>query len=406
MLTRLLTLLGGYAVQRRDLRLLLAAVFLSFLGSSITFPLRLLYAQAHHASPIELGLMAASFMVAPLITQVPAGWLVDHWGRIPMLWVGLVMHPILSLLYIWLVTPHELIALRFLEGVSVAAITPAVAAYITDVTPEQHRTEAFGGLSATLNAGMLIGPLVGGIIGQSFGFITAFLVNVAIEVLAIPLLLTLPEPRTHETHQLQTYHWRQLFALPLVLLYLASFAMKSVFGVLGSLWSIWVHDLGGSYTYIGLTFTVFALPQIILGAQAGRVADRWGRAPFLLVSGIAAGLIYAAYGVVTSLAVIMLLGLIEGIVILFQTPVAQGLLADASPPRGRGSAQGIFGAAGSVGGAVAAFASLPLYHFSRPLPFAAAGLMMMVGGAIATLAAVLYGRRLRARALEAVAEPA
>jgi hypothetical protein len=56
----LMRYVGGYAVQQRDLRLLYAAVFLSFLGASVTFPLRLLYAQAHHATPAELGVAGAA----------------------------------------------------------------------------------------------------------------------------------------------------------------------------------------------------------------------------------------------------------------------------------------------------------------------------------------------------------
>jgi len=48
-------------------------VFLSFMGTSVVFPLRLLYAQAHNATPSELGLMAASFMISPLLVQMPLG---------------------------------------------------------------------------------------------------------------------------------------------------------------------------------------------------------------------------------------------------------------------------------------------------------------------------------------------
>src|SRR5947209_7020102 len=114
-LVGLARLVGGYALSRRDLRLLYAATFLSFLGASITFPLRLLYARQHHASPTELGVMAGAFLLAPLLAQLPMGWLVDRWGRVPVLLIGLIGHPILSLLYIPLNAPMELIALRFLE---------------------------------------------------------------------------------------------------------------------------------------------------------------------------------------------------------------------------------------------------------------------------------------------------
>src|SRR5436305_13509148 len=105
MLVRIGHLMGGYPFKQRDLRVLYAILFLSFLGTSITFPLRLLYAQAHGATPTELGLMASAIIAAPLFVQVPMGWLVDRWGRVPMLLTALACHAGVSALYLVLVPP-------------------------------------------------------------------------------------------------------------------------------------------------------------------------------------------------------------------------------------------------------------------------------------------------------------
>lgn len=396
MFSRLLHLLGGEAVRRRDLRLLFTATFLSFLAASITFPLRMLYAQAHGSSPDQLGFMAAAFMVGALVAQLPAGWLVDRWGRVPVFLLGLISHPLITFLYIPLNAPNELIVLRLLEGMSVAAFQPSTSAYIADVTPEEHRSEVYGALGATLNAGLLLGPLFGGIIAQHFGFVTAFAVSVGIEVLAIPLVITsVHEPRVHiEREHAAPVPWRALFSSVLLAVYASFLAVQVAFGVLGALWAIWVHDLGGSYTYIGVTFSAFALPQIFLGTGAGRIADRFGRAPFLLISGLAAGLIYAGYGLMHNLIAIAVVGVIEGIVIIFQQPIAQGLLADASPAAARGRVQGFAGFIGSIGGAIASFAALPLYHQSRPIPFIGAGVVMILGSTVAAYGAFRWRRRL------------
>lgn len=402
MLARTARIFGGYAFSRRDLRLLYAAAFLSILGASITFPLRLLYAQQHHASPAEIGIMAGSFLLAPLLVQLPMGWLVDRWGRVPVLLVALIGHPILSLLYIMFNSPIDLITLRFLEGVTIAAFQPALSAYIADVTPQEHRSEAYGALGATFNAALLVGPLVGGVIGQYFGFTAAFIVNVIIEAVAIPLVLgTVHEPRIHRASSEDgPLRWRYLLTLPLITVYVSFFCVQVVMGTLVALWAIWLHDTGGSYTYIGLTFTVFALPQIFFGAGAGRMADRWGRGRFLLVSGIAAGCIYASYGFVTNLALIMLLGVVEGLAIVFQQPVVQGFLADASPAEARGRAQGIAGATGAIGGSAAAFGSLPLYHLHKAIPFVLTGGVMVVGAVIVAAGAMLFTGERRAAQLQ------
>ncbi len=408
MLAGLIRLLGGDVWRRRDLRLLFTATFLSFLAASITFPLRMLYAQAHHASPTQLGILAAAFMVGALVAQLPMGWLVDHWGRVPVFLLGLITHPLITLLYIPLYHPNELIVLRLLEGMTVAAFQPSTSAYIADVTSEEHRSEAYGALGATLNGGLLLGPLFGGVIAQHFGFVTAFVISVGVEALAIPLVITsVHEPATHQAsrHE-ERAPLRALFSMVLIAVYASFLAVQVAFGVLGALWAIWVHDLGGSYTYIGVTFSVFALPQIFLGAGAGRIADRFGRAPFLLVSGLAAGCIYAAYGFMHNLIAIAVVGVIEGIVIIFQQPVAQGLLADASPVQARGRVQGVAGFVGSIGGAIASFLALPLYHQNHPVPFVGAGIVMILGSSVAAYGAFRWRRRLLGSPVKPYEQPA
>jgi MFS family permease len=394
----LLALIGGRAMRQRDLRTLVSAVFLTELGVSAAFPLRILYAQAHHATPVQLGLMGSAFFLAPLLVQLPLGWLVDRWGRVPVLVLGTATHAAIGIAYIFFNTPEELIALRFLEGGAVAAIQPATNAYVADVAPETQRAEAYGTLSAAMSGGLLIGPLIGGLIGQGAGFAPAYVFSAAIEALAVLLVLAfLREPAHHAEHheQQSALSWRRVISVPLLGAYASFFCFQVVMGLLASLWTIWMRDLGASFTYIGITFTVFALPQLFLGAFAGRASDRFGRAPVLLWSGLLISLVYMSYGVVTSLALLLVLGIVEGIFLVFQLPAAQGLLADASPPALRGRIQGMAALAGSVGGAGSAFISLPLYHQHPMAPFFLAGAVMGAGSVMSAFGAVRLARQRR-----------
>jgi hypothetical protein len=63
--------LGGRTLGQGNLRSLILAAFLTELGVSMAFPLRLLYAQAHHATPTELGMFAGVFFLAPVLFQMP-----------------------------------------------------------------------------------------------------------------------------------------------------------------------------------------------------------------------------------------------------------------------------------------------------------------------------------------------
>jgi DHA1 family multidrug resistance protein-like MFS transporter len=396
-LAAILRLLGGRAISQRDLLSLYIAVFLTEIGVSAAFPLRMLYAQTHHATPIQLGLIASVFFLAPIMVQYPLGWLVDRWGRVPLLLLGTASHAVIGVAYIVFNTPVELIALRFLEGVTVAAIQPAMFAYVADVTSPEHRSEAYGVLGSVMNGGLLIGPLIGGIVGQNAGFAAAYIFSAAFEIVAVLLVLAyLREPVRHASKDGETrgpVSWRQLVSFPLLGAYTAFFSFQVVMGMFSGLWTIWMRDLGASYTYIGITFTVFALPQIFLGALAGRAGDRWGRGPVLLYAGLLISVVYASYGFATSLALLLVLGIVEGLFLVFQQPAVQGLLADASPVDARGRAQGVAGVAGAIGGASAAFISLPLYHYNRPLPFVLAGIVMAIGSVLSAFSAIILLRR-------------
>jgi MprA protease rhombosortase-interaction domain-containing protein len=89
----------------------------------------------------------------------------------------------------------------------------------------------------------------------------------------------------------------------------------------------------------------------------------------------------------------MALGLVEGMLFVFQGPVVQGLLAEAAPERARGRVQGIAGVGGSIGGAVASCAALWLYHQSHELPFVLTGVVMITGSSLAAAGAAAFARR-------------
>jgi DHA1 family multidrug resistance protein-like MFS transporter len=394
-MTAVFSRLGGRALGQGNLRSLILAAFFTELGVSMAFPLRLLYAQAHHATPTELGMFAGVFFLAPVLFQMPLGWLVDRWGRVPVLLFSMSGHTMIGVAYIFLNSPAELICLRFVEGMVIAGVQPASAAYIADVTAEEHRAEAYGVLTAALSGGLLIGPLFGGLVGQQFGFVSAYALSAAVEAVSVVLvLLSVREPARHRTVHAEerALPWSRFLTPPLLGAYAVTFTTQIIMGIFSALWTIRLHDLGGSYTYLGFIYTVFAVPGILLGAIGGRAADRWGIAPTLLRFGILIGLIYIAYGFVTNLSLIPVVCLVEGIFLAFQAPAQQALLAAASPSEARGRAQGIAGLVGSLGGAGSAFFSLSLYHWNRPAPFVISGTFMAAGAIAAALGAVWLAR--------------
>src|SRR6266478_9620614 len=106
--------------------------------------------------------------------------------------VGIAFFSLASLSYLF-VTPRLLILVRFLQGLSAAALSITSAALIAEYFAEE-RGKAFGIYNSSKGAGYVLGPIIGGVWKSSFAAI--FLASSAAGALAFLLSLLLPPTET------------------------------------------------------------------------------------------------------------------------------------------------------------------------------------------------------------------
>jgi MFS family permease len=128
-------------------------------------------------------------------------------------------------------------------------------------------------------------------------------------------------------------------------------------GLFSALWNIWMNDLGASPEVIGLSYTAFALPMLFVAPWAGKMADRYNRIWLLVIPTVIAAAVYFSYAFLTSIPLIIGLGILEGAAIAFLSPTIDSYFADIVPPRLRGRVQGV---TSSVNTAVAVLAATGL----------------------------------------------
>ena len=89
-----------------------------------------------------------------------------------------------------------------------------------------------------------------------------------------------------------------MLSRPFVALFCAVFVATMGISMVSPLLPVYAKDLGASGVWLGLTFSIFAVVQAVVGPFAGRLSDRYGRKPFI----IAGLLIYlvAAIGYLTA----------------------------------------------------------------------------------------------------------
>lgn len=335
--------------------------------------------------------MASGYLISNFAAQFPAGWLADRVGRKLLMVVGLVTQAALSLIYLFVTDPTVFVALRVVEGIAAAAVLPSARALVADAVPEEKQGAAFGTFSAFFNAGFLFGPAIGGLLAAT-DYANAFYGAALARVLAlIVVLIFVPRRRRGQTHGAkveQAHRGRErIFGLPLVGAYILAFGDYLYLGFDLALLPLWMHDqLGATVAIIGLAYTTWAVPSVVLTPLGGRIADRARRYRMIFIFGLAQVPLYVAYGLATSAYVVVGLFAVHGVLYSFIQPAVDAHVAASSAPRNRARVQAMYATVGLAGAFVGANALPPLYAIDFRVPLfaigAGYGVCVVIGGLI------------------------
>lgn len=350
--------------------------------------------------------MAYLLVITLLATQV--GRLGDMFGRVRMYELGFVIF-ILGSAWCGITTGWvELILARVLQGIGGALITANSAAVVADVFPPVMRGKAYGFIAVGWNVGAILGILLGGFITTFMSWRWIFYINVPIGLAALGLALWVlrehSEPRRHrldvggfvtmaiglsaillvmttmassgwtsrdsyllllgcvslgsfiliERRQKEPLLHLELFRLPVV-----SFSfLASFFQGLGSfavLFLIMMY-LQGARGLSPLDASLLLVPGYLVGGIAGpiggRLTDRFGaRLPATVGLGlqVVAVLLYAQLASTTTLALIVIASIVNGIGSGGFFPANNTAVMKGAPPNQYGIASGMLRTFGNIG---------------------------------------------------------
>jgi MFS family permease len=167
--------------------------------------------------------------------------------------------------------------------------------------------------------------------------------------------------------------WNPLL-LTAIILQVGSFFSGGVYEVV---WSVYLDHLGAGLAFIAITWAAFGLPVPFLSPLAGRWVDRRGPLPFLVIGSIVPAVAGLLYTVVTVPVLFLPIGFLEGAAFALLSPALYALAAAGSPPGRVSTAQGILGAAGTVGTILASVTAGYLAAADLRLPFWAFSAVMV-----------------------------
>ena len=136
-----------------------ALTLVDVLGLTVILPLLHLYAIQFGASPLQIGLVAATFPLSQLVGVPVMGALSDRYGRKPLLLISQITTCISFIMLAFAGSLEMVILSRVVDGLFGANLSTAQAA-ITDVTDESNRARGLGLTGAAFGIGFIFGPII------------------------------------------------------------------------------------------------------------------------------------------------------------------------------------------------------------------------------------------------------
>ena len=135
---------------------------------------------------------------------------------------------------------------------------------------------------------------------------------------------------------------------PLAVIFGTIFLDLVGFGIVIPVLPLYAEHFGASPLVIGLLLGVYSLMQCICAPLLGKLSDRVGRRPVLLVSIIGTSIGFLLMGVANTLPLLFVARIIDGIT-GGNIATAQAYIADVTPPEQRSRGMGLIGAAFGLG---------------------------------------------------------
>ncbi|OLR91472.1 MFS transporter [Actinokineospora bangkokensis] len=375
---------GRAAALPREVWVLAVANFVIAVGFGLVAPALPAFARGFNVSVTAASVVVSAFAVSRLVFAPAGGRLVTRVGERWVYLSGLSIVALSTGACAFAADYWQLLVLRGVGGIGSTMFTVSGVGLLVRLTPPPLRGRASGLWGSSFLLGNLAGPLLGG------GLVTIsirapFLVYagalvVAVLVVGVLLRDTVPAGRAaagEVTVSLREALISGAYRAALV----SGFAQGWSFGVRVSLLPLFVVEvLARDEAFAGTALAVFAAGNVAMLLVSGRLSDRVGRKP-LVVLGLgvlAAGTVWS--GVAGSVPLFLLATVVAGLGTGLLTPPQQAAVADVlgSGARG-GQVLAVFQMATDVGAVLGPVATgLLADHFSYTTAFTVTGALALV----------------------------
>ncbi|PQV43320.1 MFS transporter [Methanohalophilus euhalobius] len=160
--------------NQKEYYVLAVAIFMMMVGITIVLSLLPAYQQRLQTGEFYLSLAVSAYVISRIVFQTPMGILSDRIERKWIIISGIAVNALIVIGLGHVIHIEELIILRIMQGISMAAVETPLMALAVDMTGGHSTGSRISIITSAQAAGMATGPLFGGILAGYVSFETPF----------------------------------------------------------------------------------------------------------------------------------------------------------------------------------------------------------------------------------------
>jgi MFS family permease len=371
-----------YLALEHNVTIASAAVFLIGFGEELWKKFLPKYLEALGATTPIIGLFGTAADFFDACYQYPGGFVADRFGRRRAFLIFITLASLGYLVFLFSTSWPLLFAGLALVMAWQSMASPAIFAVIGDSLPRERRAMGFTLQSILKRVPIVIAPVVGGTLIASMGLINGvhlgLLITLALAAMTLVLALKIKTSNQRPHSINMSGVWRSFHSV-LKRLLISDIIIRTCEGmtaVLAILYVTNVHRV--SVAAYGTLIAVQMVTSILVYIPAGRIADRVGRKPFVVLTFLSFALFPVAIIAASSFASLVVAYVIGGLREIGE-PSRKAMIVDLAHDNIRGRSVGLYYLVRSLSITPAAVIGGLLWKIAPQVPFVTAGLIGLVG---------------------------
>ncbi|MEE3712762.1 MFS transporter [Campylobacter sp. CLAX-7218-21] len=322
-----------------------------FFGLFIILPVLSLYAlELDGANEFLAGLTIGAYAITQMIFQLPFGSLSDRFGRKFMIFVGLIIFIIGSLICAISTDIYTMLFGRLLQGCG--AVGAVATAMISDLVSEDKRSKAMAMMGGMIGIAFAISMILSPLLSREFGLSSLFYLSIIVTIFCIFLLFSAvpKEPKIHH-HDPKIPLTKLLKQKDLAIMNLTNLMQKMLMScAFVAIPIVLVKSLEYSADNLWIVYLISMIFGFLAMGMAGFLGDGKGHSKKLLLIGVVLFIIsFIGFGVANSAVSFIIFVVIFFIGFNIHEPIMQSCASKFAKSNQRGSALGIFNSFGYLG---------------------------------------------------------